>query len=131
MILIFYVLNYLISDYFESGFMLRFSGSGCLLYMISVFPMRAICSDSVFSMISVVSSVFWFLWALNLSLISSWSSSAFFIWVTCCGVKPFLPICIWGVRWWACALRLFFCRGVSVIWCFSLGRLLLVGVRWW
>lgn len=131
MFLIFYVLNYLISDYFESGFILRFFGSGCFLYMISVFPMRVICSDSVFSVISVVSSVFCFLWALNFILINSWSLRAFLIWFTCCSVTPFLPICIWGSRWWACALRLFFCFGVSVIWCFFVGLLLWVGVRWW
>ena len=111
--------------------MRRLAGSGCFLYMISVFPMRATCSDSVFSVISLVSVVFCFLWALNFILISSWSLRVFLIWVTCSGVTPCLPICIWGVRWCACARRLIFCLPFSVIWCFFVGRLLLVGVRWW
>ena len=119
------------ADYFESGFMWRFCGSGCFLYMISVFPMRSIFVDSVALVISLESSVFWFLWVLNFILMSSWSLRAFLIWFICCGVRPFLPICIWGCRWWACAFRLFFCLVFSVIWCFSVGWLLWVGVRWW
>ena len=114
------------ADYFESGFMWRFCGSGCFLYMISVFPMRSICCDSVFVVISCASVVFWFLWALNFILMSSWSFSAFFIWFICSCVTPFLPIWIWGCRWCACAFRLFFCFGVSVIWCFFVGWLLWV-----
>lgn len=119
------------ADYFESGFILRSVGSGCFLYIIRVFPMMWICVDSVFSVISLDRVVFWSLWVLNFILMSSWSLSAFLIWVICSGVTPFLPICIWGVRWWACARRLFFCFVVSVILCFFVGLLLWVGVRWW
>ena len=48
----------------------------------------------------------------------------------CSGVTPFLPICIWGSRWCACAFSCCFCLLVSVMVC-GLWWVAYIGVYWW
>jgi len=48
----------------------------------------------------------------------------------CSGVTPFLPICIWGSRWWAWALSSCRCLLVSVMVC-VLVWVVYIGVYWW
>ena len=92
--------------------------------------MRSTCSDSVSVVIWLLSSVFCFLWSLNFILRSSWVFRwVLIVWI-CSGVRPCLPICIWGSRWWAFALSCCFSLFVSVMVC-GLCWVAYIGVYWW